>query len=321
MSGLVLGHEVFDSSDGALCTTVEQRVVLVLPGRAPLPPHPPGSRRRRPRVEWDPPARSPGPSARADERLHRVGPRRHQPREVDVLGVAGFPAYIHRFSAANGQVLAAFGMTPAYMRTSSVASPRSSSSSASRRAPRGRPRARAERAPHVGNSSLRILHRMTVPDGRGGRHPRAVRRPPRPRRAPPRPAPCRVRARAPAMLVAPAPRRDRVARPPPEGPADLHCGDCAAAVARRAGLPGQVRVWRKQRGRPARSTPTRTAGCAPSGGEYRWRRWRRRPSSPPTASSCCGSGPTRGSRSRSSRSSRARPPPRSRWSSSTTPSD
>lgn len=29
-----------------------------------------------------------------------------------------------------------------------------------------------------------------------------------------------------------------------EGPVHLHCGDCAAAVARRSGLPGEVRVWR-----------------------------------------------------------------------------
>ena len=39
-----------------------------------------------------------------------------KPMEMAVSGGAALSQYIHRFSAANGHVLAAFGMTPAYFR-------------------------------------------------------------------------------------------------------------------------------------------------------------------------------------------------------------
>ncbi|HEX7785658.1 MAG TPA: thioesterase family protein, partial [Methylomirabilota bacterium] len=49
---LVLGHKLFDTGEGALCTTVEQRVRLAAPFDATR-----GQRVERRRVAWDGPAR------------------------------------------------------------------------------------------------------------------------------------------------------------------------------------------------------------------------------------------------------------------------
>ena len=163
--GLALGHEVVDAGDGALCTTVEQRAVIVgSDRRTPLPL----SRAEqdlalRHRVDWDSgpaPAAVKGPTDDA----HFIDAARDtlKPWEVDTQGFAAPPAFIHRFSTANGHVLAAFGMTPAYMRSER----RGFSTFEFRLAFPGALRAgdfvlvRSGLA-HVGKTSIRILHRMT----------------------------------------------------------------------------------------------------------------------------------------------------------------
>jgi acyl-CoA thioesterase FadM len=163
--GLTLGHEVVDAGDGALCTTVEQRAVIVGSGRrTPLPL----SRAEqdlalRHRVDWDSglaPATAKGPTD--DGRFIDAARDTLKPWEVDTQGFAAPPAFIHRFSTANGHVLAAFGMTPAYMRSER----RGFSTFEFRLAFPGALRAgdfvlvRSGLA-HVGKSSIRILHRMT----------------------------------------------------------------------------------------------------------------------------------------------------------------
>ena len=86
--------------------------------------------------------------------------------EVDVSGGAALSHYIHRFSAANGHAIAAFGMTPAYMRAEhrgfSTFEFQLELGSPLRPGDGVRVRSGVR---HVGNSSLRLLHVMTREPG------------------------------------------------------------------------------------------------------------------------------------------------------------
>jgi acyl-CoA thioesterase FadM len=173
---IVVGHQVFNSGSGDLCTTVEFKVLL--PGDDGRPA-PLDSRVRRAaeayRVPWDGPTPDGQVSAPDDPAAEdAAGPAfvdsardTLKPWEVNAAGRAALPAYIHRFSAANSHALAAFGMTPAYMREV-----RRAFSTFEFRLQFGAPlgvgdlvRVRSAVA-HVGNSSLRLVHRMT--GGSGG---------------------------------------------------------------------------------------------------------------------------------------------------------
>lgn len=169
---LVLGHQVFNTASGDLCTTVEMRMELpgTDGGRAGLS----AARRRAAgalRIEWDgepaegrsaPPGLAAGDAGLVDSARDTV-----KPWEIGVAGRAALPAYIHRFSAANAHVLAAFGLTPAYFRDE-----RRGYSTFEFRMRFGTPLGagdlvRVQSAVlHVGTSSVRLGHRMTV--GAGG---------------------------------------------------------------------------------------------------------------------------------------------------------
>jgi acyl-CoA thioester hydrolase len=168
-AALVFGHRLFESASGALCTTVEQRVVhvdlatdepiaLAATQRRAAEAHridrqePPPERRPRPR----------GDEGFVDGALDTV-----KPSEMNVLDRSALSHYIHRFSASGGHLMAAFGMTPAYMRAEqrglstfefqlSVTAPLRSGDLV---------RVRSALV-HVGSSSLRLFHRMT--DARTG---------------------------------------------------------------------------------------------------------------------------------------------------------
>ncbi len=118
--GVVLGHKLFDSDGDRVCATVEQRVALVAGARrVPLTA---GQRRALDarRVEWDGPARETRPAPASDVGFHVSGRDIVTPWEIDVTGQSALSHYIHRFSAANSQLTALFGMTPAYMREQRV---------------------------------------------------------------------------------------------------------------------------------------------------------------------------------------------------------
>jgi acyl-CoA thioesterase FadM len=163
--GLGLVHEVVDSADGALCTTFEQRLALVERGsrrRRPLSPKQRDAALAR-RVEV--PSADEGQTAPASPRGEQgfVDSSRDaiKPKEANVLGEAGMEAYIHRFSAANSQVLAAFGFTPVYSREQR----RAYSTFEFRLSLPGVLRVGdlvhvRTALLHVGNSSIRIYHRM-----------------------------------------------------------------------------------------------------------------------------------------------------------------
>src|SRR5262249_61329767 len=124
------------------------------------------------------------------------------PRALGSTGVAGFAAYIHRFSGANGPVLAAFGVRPAYLRNERRGFSTFEFDLRFGDPLRAGDLVRVESAlVHVGNSSMRILHRMTKVGaskpaatlGQAGVHLDMVARRPTP-------LPDDMRARAKALL-------------------------------------------------------------------------------------------------------------------------
>jgi len=160
-----LGHQVYDSGDDAFCTSVEQRVALVENGSRATVPLTAALREaaERLRAEWPRAAEAAPvhPVLEGDGGFVDTARDIIKPWEVDVLGYAAFPAYVHRFSAANGHVLAGFGVTPAYMRAEN----RGFSTfefrlhfPGSLRA--GDPVLVRSGLLHVGSSSMRFLHRM-----------------------------------------------------------------------------------------------------------------------------------------------------------------
>jgi acyl-CoA thioester hydrolase len=163
-SALVVGHRLFDSASGTLCTTVEQRLAHVDTSTgAPLAlaaasrraaeahrvdwPEPPAERRARPR----------GEEGFVDGALDTV-----KPAEMNVLGRSALSHYIHRFSASGGHLLATFGMTPAYMRTEQRGLSTFEFQLTIDGALRPGDIVRVQSAlVHVGKSSLRLFHRMS----------------------------------------------------------------------------------------------------------------------------------------------------------------
>jgi acyl-CoA thioester hydrolase len=162
-AGLRLGHRVFNSDSGVLCATMEQRTVHVgLGGRrpAPLP-----ARQRRAAgarcVAWDGPAREARWQPRDTEGFLESARDTVKPWEIDVFGQSAFPFYIHRFSAGGIQTFAAFGMTPAYMREQRRGmSTFEFQLEFSGELHAGDPVHVRTGLLHLGNSSIRVFHRM-----------------------------------------------------------------------------------------------------------------------------------------------------------------
>ena len=146
---VLLGHKLFESASGALCTTVEQRVRAKLRADEPR------------KVAWDGPVRE-------SRQPHRLAGLRDaardtvKPEDVDATGQLTLSGAVHRFSASNAHVLAAFGLTPAYMRDQR----RGFSTFEFQLGMGGEVRAGDRLVVrsglvHVGNSSMRIFHVMT----------------------------------------------------------------------------------------------------------------------------------------------------------------
>ena len=161
LDALVLGHKLLDSGADALCTTVEQRVRLA----APLTAETRGAVEAV-RVPWDGPARERRPRPDGYAGFRDSARDVVKLWEVDVSGGAALSHYIHRFSAANGHAIAAFGMTPAYMRAEhrGFSTFEFQLELGSPLRPGDGVRVRSGLR-HVGNSSLRILHVMTREPG------------------------------------------------------------------------------------------------------------------------------------------------------------
>jgi acyl-CoA thioester hydrolase len=161
---LVLGHKVFNSETGEVCTTVEHRLCHVDTQRRAARPFAAAQRRaaEQRRVEWDVPARERRARPSGLEGFHESSRDTVKPDEVDVLGQVALTHYVHRFSAANSHATAVFGVTPGYMRAerrgfstfefqlefAGVLRP-------------GDPVRIRSALVHVGNSSMRLFHVMT----------------------------------------------------------------------------------------------------------------------------------------------------------------
>ena len=93
----------------------------------------------------------------------RIGARDAvKPSEVDPRGRLALSAAVHRFSAANGHVLAAFGITPRYMRQQNRGFSTFEFQLGFESGVRvGDPLLVKSALTHVGNSSMRILHVMS----------------------------------------------------------------------------------------------------------------------------------------------------------------
>ena len=123
-----------------------------------------------------------------------------KPAELDASGSVGLAAYVHRFSAANGHAIAAFGMTPGYMQRER----RGFSTFEFQLAVTGRLGAGdvvevRTALLHIGNSSLHLYHRL-VDAGTGAEvatlHQLGVHLDTATRRPAPFPAPLRDKAQA-----------------------------------------------------------------------------------------------------------------------------
>jgi acyl-CoA thioesterase FadM len=158
--GLRLGHTLLESTEGALCTTVEHRLAV------PLTPEQRRAAEAR-RAPWDGPERPVRPRPKTLEGFRPTTRDAVKPGEVDDHGRLALSAAIHRFSAANGHVIAAFGMTPRYMREQNRGFSTFEFQLAFESGVRaGDPLLVQSALTHVGASSMRILHVMT--DERSG---------------------------------------------------------------------------------------------------------------------------------------------------------
>ena len=197
--GIVLGHKLFESAAGELCTTVEQRLAIALDAAA-----------RRAlearRTAWDGPARDVRPRPRSLDGFRDSSRDTVKPGEIDLTGQLSLSATVHRFSGSNAHVLASFGVTPAYMRESR----RGLSTFEFQLALRGEvqagdPLVVRSALVHVGNSSVRFFHTML--DERSGTEVATLEQSgvhfDQERRRP-APLPDELRARAQALLVKPA---------------------------------------------------------------------------------------------------------------------
>lgn len=170
-AGLTLLHEIIDSGDGTRCTTVEERIAFVERGSRAKRPLSAAQRQAAATHRVERPAsddkRSPVSWREGAERFIDAARDAIKPTEVNVLGEATLSAYIHRFSSANGQVLGAFGLTPEYCRREHRGFSTFEFDLKTPGVLRAGDLLLVQSAlVQLGNSSMRILHRLT--DARSG---------------------------------------------------------------------------------------------------------------------------------------------------------
>jgi len=160
--GFVAGHELIDAGTDAVTTTFEQRLRHVRPDGTPAALA--ASERERieaRRVAWDGPARERRARPKGIDGLRDSARDTIRPWEAGGSGPAALAAYVHRFSSSNSHVLAAFGMTPAYLREQrrGFSTFEFQFAAASALRPAAAVVVRSGLL-HVGSSSLRLFHVM-----------------------------------------------------------------------------------------------------------------------------------------------------------------
>jgi acyl-CoA thioesterase FadM len=161
-TGLRLGHRFIDSTNGEVVTWFDEHWDLP----APLTPHQRSAVEGRV-AEWNGPATEHRPEPTATDRFIPTARGRVKPGDVNAAGQFALGAVVHRFSNASGQTGAAIGMDAAYMQGQ-----RRGFSTfelvlrMSGELPLDAPYLVETGIAHLGNSSLRMVHRMT--DARTG---------------------------------------------------------------------------------------------------------------------------------------------------------
>lgn len=155
-----IGHQVIDSADGEVTAWVEETLDQAA---APLP------RNLREAIggrllAWPGPAVEHRPEPATIEQFIPTVHDRIKPMDLDSGGRLALSGFVHRFTAGSIQALAAIGATSAYMKTERrgystfelalriTSSPRS-----------GNPVLVETGIVHLGNSSIRFVHRMCDP--------------------------------------------------------------------------------------------------------------------------------------------------------------
>lgn len=155
-----LGHQIIDSADGEVTAWVEETLDYA---GTPLPQHIRGAIGGG-LLPWPGPAVERRPEPTTVQQFIPTVRDRIKPTDLDAGGRLALSAFVHRFTAGSIQALAAIGATSAYMKTERrgfstfelglcvTGSPQS-----------GDPVLIQTGIVHLGNSSIRFVHRMCDP--------------------------------------------------------------------------------------------------------------------------------------------------------------
>jgi acyl-CoA thioesterase FadM len=157
---LRLGYQIIDSADGEVTAWVEETLDHA---EAPL------SRDLREAIAesllaWPGPAVERRPEPTTFEQFIRTVRDRIKPRDLDLDGRLALSAFVHRFTAASIQALAAIGATSAYMKTERRGYSTFELALHVTGSPQSGDAVLVETGiVHLGNSSIRFVHRMCDP--------------------------------------------------------------------------------------------------------------------------------------------------------------
>jgi len=159
-NGLRIGHRFVDSANGEVVTWLDEHWDL---SAAPLTPQQRGGIERR-LAAWNGPEAEPRPELVATAGLIPTARGRVKPNDVDAAGHFALGAIVLRFSNASGQLGAAIGMDADVMQQQRRGFSTFELSLRTSGALRlDAPYLVETGIGHLGNSSLRMIHRMTDP--------------------------------------------------------------------------------------------------------------------------------------------------------------
>jgi acyl-CoA thioesterase FadM len=158
--GLRLGHRFVDSANDEVVTWFDEHWDL---SAAQLTPQQRGAIEGR-LADWNGPVSEPRPEPVATGGFIPTGRGRVKPGDIDAAGHFALGAIVHRFSNASGQLGAAIGMDAGFMQQQSRGfSTFELTLRMSGVLPLDAPYLVETGIGHLGNSSLRMIHRMTDP--------------------------------------------------------------------------------------------------------------------------------------------------------------
>jgi acyl-CoA thioesterase FadM len=158
---LRLGHQFIDSGDGEVTTWVQE--TRDIPAAASLPPATREAINGR-LSPWPGPAVEPRPEPSATEGFVPTARDRVKPADLGLDGNFTLAAFVHRFTAGCVQALAAIGATASYMHDERRGFSTFELTLQVSRLPRLGDTVVVETGiVHLGNSSIRFMHRMTDP--------------------------------------------------------------------------------------------------------------------------------------------------------------